>query len=80
MIITLIKTLLSRCFCWPFGMASTTGSIRLPDDGEDKSKSPTSKRRALLVGISYTGAHNTWSPLDGPFDDVDRFWKLLTGM
>ncbi|KAH9041167.1 caspase domain-containing protein [Lactarius hengduanensis] len=75
---TFIKTLFSRCFCWPFGMTNTTGTIRLPDDEEDKSESPTSKRRALLVGISYKGDHNTWSALDGPHEDVDRFQQLLT--
>ena len=77
--LTRIKTFLSRCFCWPFGMASTTGTIRLSDDEEDKSEGPTSKRRALLVGISYSGPHNTWSALDGPHDDVDRFRHLLIG-
>jgi hypothetical protein len=77
--LTIIKTFLSRCFCWPFGMGSTTGTIRLADDEEDKSKGPTSKRRALLVGISYSGPHNKWPALDGPHDDVDRFRQLLTG-
>ncbi|KAH9172758.1 caspase domain-containing protein [Lactarius sanguifluus] len=59
-------------------MTNTTGTIRLPDDEEDKSEGPTSKRRALLVGISYKGDHNTWSALDGPHEDVDRFQQLLT--
>ncbi len=77
--ITLIKTLLSRCFCWPFGMTSATGTIRLPDDEEDKSEGPTSRRRALLVGISYKGDRNKWPVLDGPHEDVDRFRHLLTG-
>jgi hypothetical protein len=77
--INFLKKLLSRCFCWPFGMTSTTGTIRLPDDEEDKIEGPTSKRRALLVGISYSGPHNQWSPLDGPHSDVDRFQQLLTG-
>ena len=77
--ITLIKTLLSRCFRWPFGMANTTGTIRLPDDEEDKSDGQRSKRRALLVGISYNGDHNKWPALDGPHEDVDRFRQLLTG-
>ena len=63
-------------------MASTTGTIRLPDDEDNKrdSEGPTLKRRALLVGISYKGAHNKWSALDGPYDDVDRFRHLLSGM
>ena len=60
-------------------MASTTGTIRLPDDDEDKSEGPTSRRRALLVGISYNGAHNQWPALDGPHSDVDRFRQLLIG-
>ncbi|KAF8267126.1 caspase domain-containing protein [Lactarius quietus] len=38
----------------------------------------SNKRRALLVGISYTGPHNQWSALDGPHDDVNRFQQLLT--
>ncbi|KAF8267146.1 caspase domain-containing protein [Lactarius quietus] len=59
-------------------MAGTTGTIRLPDDEGDKSESSASKRRALLVGISYNGPHNQWSALDGPHDDVNRFQQLLT--
>ncbi|KAI9458149.1 caspase domain-containing protein, partial [Lactarius psammicola] len=39
---------------------------------------PRSKRQALLVGISYSGDHNTWPALDGPHEDVDRFAQLLT--
>lgn len=61
-------------------MTSKTGTIRLPDDEEDKSDGQKSKRRALLVGISYNGPHNQWSALDGPHEDVDRFQQLLTGM
>lgn len=37
------------------------------------------KRRALLIGITYTGPHNKWSPLDGPYGDVDRYRDLLIG-
>jgi hypothetical protein len=44
-----------------------------------RATAPTSKRRALLVGISYNGAHNKWPALDGPHEDVDRFRQLLTG-
>jgi hypothetical protein len=37
------------------------------------------RRRALLVGITYTNPpSNTWSPLDGPHGDVDRYRELLT--
>lgn len=60
-------------------MASTTGTVRLPDDDDDKSEGPTSRRRALLVGISYKGDHNQWPPLDGPHSDVERFRQLLIG-
>ena len=39
----------------------------------------TTKRRALLIGISY---HNStdpmWGPLDGPYGDVALFRELLT--
>ncbi|KAN0130443.1 Caspase domain containing protein [Lactarius tabidus] len=45
---------------------------------EDKSEGPTSKRCALLVGISYNGAYNQWPALNGPHNDVDRFRQLLT--
>jgi F-box-like len=38
-------------------------------------KSP--KRRALLVGITYTNPWNTWSQLDGPHGDVDQYRDLL---
>jgi hypothetical protein len=59
-------------------MTSTTGTIRLPDDEEDKGKGPTLKRRAL-IGISCSGPNNQWSALDGPHSDVDRFRQPLTG-
>ena len=45
---------------------------------DDKQDGASLKRRALLVGISYTSPHNTWSPLDGPYGDVDRYQELLT--
>jgi hypothetical protein len=59
--------------------AGITANIHLPpaeDQGEQKVDIPI-KRRALLVGISYSGPHNTWSRLDGPYDDVDRYHGLL---
>jgi hypothetical protein len=70
--------------------ASSTRTVRLSDDDdddddddedklEDKSEGPTSKRCALLVGISYNGAYNQWPALNGPHNDVDRFRQLLTG-
>ena len=45
---------------------------------DDKREVESLKRRALLVGITYTGPHNKWSQLDGPHDDVDRYRELLT--
>ena len=39
----------------------------------------STKRRALLVGISYHHPSPIWSPLDGPHEDVDRFRDLLIG-
>jgi hypothetical protein len=44
----------------------------LPDDVHDKTK-----RRALLVGITYSSPSNTWSQLDGPHGDVDQYQDLL---
>ena len=57
--------------------------LRLTDVQEETQSArvaPTSKRRALLVGISYHHSRSElWSPLDGPHEDVDRFRKLLIG-
>lgn len=44
----------------------------LPDRVHDKTK-----RRALLVGITYCSPSNTWSQLDGPHADVDQYRDLL---
>lgn len=49
----------------------------LPDDVHEKSKDAGTKRRALLVGITYTNPWNTWSQLDGPHGDVDQYRDLL---
>ncbi|KAF8489073.1 caspase domain-containing protein [Russula emetica] len=49
----------------------------LPDDVHDKTKVVKTKRRALLVGITYTSPSNTWSQLDGPHGDVDQYRDLL---
>ena len=49
----------------------------LPDDEHDKTKDVEAKRRALLVGITYTSPSNTWSQLDGPHGDVDQYRDLL---
>jgi hypothetical protein len=59
--------------------AGVKGSTRLSPANEegDKKDSVTMRRRALLVGIAYSSPSNTWSPLDGPHDDVDRYRGLL---
>ena len=49
----------------------------LPDDVDDKKKDREAKRRALLVGITYSNPWNTWSQLDGPHGDVDQYRDLL---
>jgi hypothetical protein len=49
----------------------------LPDDVHDKTKGVETKRRALLVGITYSSPSNTWSQLDGPHGDVDQYRDLL---
>jgi hypothetical protein len=48
----------------------------LPDDVHDKMKLVKTRRRALLVGITYSTS-NTWSQLDGPHGDVDQYRDLL---
>ena len=57
--------------------------IRLLDVQEETQSAraaPTSKRRALLIGISYHHSlSELWSPLDSPHEDVDRFRELLIG-
>jgi hypothetical protein len=53
---------------------------RLPEVPEvvhDIGKDMEPKRRGLLVGITYTNPWNTWSQLDGPHEDVDRYRDLL---
>ena len=52
-------------------------NVHLPNGVGNKTEVAATKRRALLVGITYTGPANKWSPLDGPHDDVDRYWDLL---
>jgi hypothetical protein len=49
----------------------------LANDTRDKPKDVKTKRRALLVGITYTNPWNTWSQLDGPHGDVDQYRDLL---
>ena len=48
-----------------------------PDYVHHKTKDVEAKRRALLVGITYTNPWNTWSQLDGPHGDVDQYRDLL---
>ena len=45
-------------------------------EGESNAHRPTTKRRALLVGISYRGS-TEWEQLEGTDADVNRFQKLL---
>ncbi|KAH9977499.1 caspase domain-containing protein [Russula compacta] len=59
------------------GTASPNGSAHLPVDEDQKKEGPTTKRRALLIGITYSGS-KTWSELDGPHHDVDHYQELLT--
>ena len=60
-----------------------SGRLRLTDVQEETQSAraaPTSKRRALLVGISYHHSlSEPWSPLDGSHEAVDRFRELLIG-
>ena len=51
----------------------------LPDAKErSKVNAPKSKRRALLVGITYkSSTDEVWTPLEHPHDDVDNFRELL---
>jgi hypothetical protein len=51
-------------------------NIHLPDDADNKTQGAATKRRALLVGITYPNS-DYWSPLDGPHGDVDRYQELL---
>jgi hypothetical protein len=62
---------------------SSKGSVHQPTDEESPAMgnlnvlSITRKRRALLVGITYRNPSNTWDPLEGAFDDVERYRELL---
>ena len=49
----------------------------IEDDVHDKRKDGKAKRRALLVGITYSNPWNTWSSLEGPHGDVDQYRDLL---
>ncbi|KAH9059168.1 caspase domain-containing protein [Lactarius vividus] len=76
---------LSFCFRRISQAINPNGRIRLLDLEEGKqegtSNGPKTKRRALLVGISYTWSQSdTWWPLENPHADVDLFWSLLVGV
>ena len=51
-------------------------NIHLSHDVHDETDD-ASRRRALLVGITYCSPSNTWSKLDGPHGDVDQYRNLL---
>jgi len=55
---------------------ASTPPLSTQNQGDEK-EAASLKRRALLIGITYTGPHNKWSPLDGPYGDVDRYRDLL---
>ena len=65
---------------WASNDASVNASTHPPStqNQDDKHEVASLKRRALLVGITYTGPDNKWPPLDGPHRDVDRYRELLT--
>ena len=61
------------------GTSVNASTHPLPIQNKDDRQGVASlKRRALLIGITYTGPHNKWTPLDGPHSDVDRYRDLLT--
>ncbi|KAH9979130.1 caspase domain-containing protein [Russula compacta] len=84
---TFFSSLLSRCsmVCslWlhrPYraGDRAANGHNPLNDEEGHEEYGATPKRRALLVGISYSlTSSETWSPLDGTHTDVDNFRELL---
>ncbi|KAH9005354.1 caspase domain-containing protein [Lactarius deliciosus] len=84
-----LSSIYSRYFSFCFRrfnqVINPNGRIRLPDVEEGKqqgtSNGPTTKRRALLVGISYAWSQSDlWWRLDNPHADVDLFWSLLVGV
>ncbi|KAI0246645.1 caspase domain-containing protein [Lactifluus subvellereus] len=75
----LISSLFTRCISLWSRRANSPpefGRIPIPDIEEGKSNGTIPKRRGLLVGISYSKS-KSWSRLVGPYDDVDKFQKLL---
>ena len=66
---------------WSRGIIDLAKRIHLPDvvgETECAGEGPTTKRRALLVGISYYYSESdTLWPLRGSHEDVDLFWDLL---
>jgi len=85
---TFLSTLYSRCITfwsrwfhwlphWP-GSHPHHDPLHNAEEGESKDHDPTSKRRALLVGISYhDSTDEKWKPLEGTHTDVDHFRNLL---
>ena len=86
---SIMGSIYSRCSSFRFRQATNqNGRIRLrvPDiDGTTPGTStgpalgPTTKRRALLVGISYAHSQSggDYRVLENPHDDVDMFRNLL---
>jgi hypothetical protein len=74
----LISSLFTRCVSLCRRRVNKAGRVRIPDIEEGKTNGTTPKRRALLVGISYSGS-SQWPRLEGTHADVDHFQKLLTG-
>ncbi|KAH9164040.1 caspase domain-containing protein [Lactarius sanguifluus] len=84
-----LSSIYSRYFSFCFRrinqVINPNGRIRLPDVEEGKqqgtSNGPTTKRRALLVGISYAWSQSdAWWSLENPHADVDLFWSLLVSV
>jgi hypothetical protein len=61
---------------WPGGHRHQE-PLRDAEEGECRARGPT-RRRALLVGISYHDSTSPiWVPLYGPHDDVEIFREFL---
>ena len=67
---------------WSPRVIDVAKRIHLPDveegGAQGASTGPTTKRRALLVGISYY-QYDRWWHLEDSYEDVDLFWNLLVG-
>jgi len=69
------------CASDPTGHEPTPGDVEQGRcEGKANDATPTPKRRALLVGISYKHrSSDDWAPLEGPYEDVTHFRELLIG-